>query len=642
MKRPKIWIQILAVPTVLTFFLILLFYNDNKYQTPPPYGSSGIMTLDEEDLERKDPIFLIDGWLLSDERVTDRPTYIGEFSNLQRGDLSVSPHGHARYRLTLRYHGTPRIVAIDFPRLSSRYKISLDGIQLAQGVGSERITFLLTAGDHILIADISSKTGYYSGMYFPPALGTAETLLRIGNAQILAYAAAFLIPSALAVFTLFLWKTGGSIARWSALLCCCYAFYMFRYFVFLLSYSHTLPIVQYWPFVQDLAMYCLCSCTVQLTGLASGADHSRTWKRMRTGTLALPALLSMLYLLIPILPWAVYVHSKLTDIYYISTFLCTIYPISLSLKAQGWADRYTLAACSIFGAGLVANLFCSNRFEPIRFFWQFEWCGLLLILLFGAMMISRDRRILRENNILTHHLEEQVEKRTKEVTQLLEERKAFFSDMAHDLKAPVFATQSFIRAIRRSGVGVDTELQGYLDQAEAKQWEMARRLQGLSTINAFDKIEGERVQMSLQEILSDVYDTYHGEAQVRSVYLFVEPPDNDASLKIQPEKLNILFENLIYNALRATPCNGRITISAWVLGDDKICLAVEDTGCGIPKEELPFIFHRFYVGARNKGTGTGLGLYIVHSIVTELGGTIDVSSAIDKGTRFVMTFPRAI
>lgn len=106
----------------------------------------------------------------------------------------------------------------------------------------------------------------------------------------------------------------------------------------------------------------------------------------------------------------------------------------------------------------------------------------------------------------------------------------------------------------------------------------------------------------------------------------------------QPQKLDILFENLIYNALRATPRNGRITISAQIEGN-KVYMFVEDTGCGIPKEELPFIFRRFYVGANNKETGTGLGLYIVHGIVTELGGTIEVSSTIGKGTKFTMMFP---
>ncbi|MDE6590985.1 MAG: HAMP domain-containing histidine kinase, partial [Oscillospiraceae bacterium] len=310
-----------------------------------------------------------------------------------------------------------------------------------------------------------------------------------------------------------------------------------------------------------------------------------------------PIVLMALSLLVPVLPWAVFVHGRLTDLYYIATFCAAAFFSVRSVTAQSWESRYTPVVCTVFGAGLLANLLFSNRFEPIRFFWQFEWCGLFLVLLFGAMMVSRSRRILKENDMLTNHLEEQVKERTEEVTQLLNERKAFFSDMAHDLKAPVFATQSFIEAIRRSGVGVDTELQNYLNQAEAKQWEMARRLQGLSTINALDRIDGERVRVSVREMLSEVYATHCGEAEVRSVYLIVEPPEQDAFLMAQPEKLNILFENLIYNALKATPRNGSITVSAKT-EEGKIRVILEDTGCGIPKEELPLVFRRFYVGVK--------------------------------------------
>lgn len=109
-------------------------------------------------------------------------------------------------------------------------------------------------------------------------------------------------------------------------------------------------------------------------------------------------------------------------------------------------------------------------------------------------------------------------------------------------------------------------------------------------------------------------------------------------LLAQPEKLDILFENLIYNALRATPENGSIRISAQCRGE-KIHIIVEDTGCGIPEEELPFVFQRFYVGKSNRDTGTGLGLYIVQSIVEEIGGTIHVQSMVGQGTKFVMEFP---
>lgn len=638
MKQLKALWQPLAALAVLAVFFSLLFHRDNKYQTPPPYGKSGIITLDGQDLERTDPIFLIDGWLLTDGRVTDMPTYIGEFSNLQRGDLSVSPHGRASYRMTLCYSGAPQIVSVDFPQLASKYDISLDGEILAEGMGNGRITFLMTSGKYVLSVETSSEMGYYSGMYFPPALGTEETIRRLDNVRNSAYAFGFLLPLALAVFTLFLWRTGGSLSRWFGLLCCCYALYMSRYFVLLFS----MGAVQYWFLVQSVALYCLCFCVVQLTVLASGADGKKAWRRrIRPALLLMPSVLLTLCLLIPAIPWAVFIHGRLTDFYYIFTFFSSAFFTWQGIKARSWESRYTLTGCAVFGAGLFVNLMFSNRFEPIRFFWQFEWCGLFLVFLFGAMMVSRSRRILRENDILTNHLEEQVKKRTEEVTQLLNERKAFFSDMAHDLKAPVFATQSFIKAIRKSKVGVDTELQGYLDQAEARQQEMARRLQGLSAMNALDRIEGERVRVSLQEILSEVYHTYYGEAEVRFVHFLMDSPKQDAFLTAQPEKLNILFENLIYNALKATPCNGSIKVSAQI-ESGKIYVIVEDTGCGIPQEELPHIFQRFYVGKNNRGTGTGLGLYIVYGIVTELGGTITARSEVGKGTEFIMEFPQEV
>lgn len=635
MKQQKVWWQPLAVLAVLAASLLLLYYGDNKYQTPPPYGDSGVLTLREQNLERNNPVFLIDGWLLSDVRTENKPTYIGEFSNLQRGQLAVLPHGKARYQLTLRYDGVPKTVSVDFPQLSTQYAVFLDGNESARGIGNGRITFLLTPGDHVLVVETLSQMGYYSGMYFPPALGTDETIQRVENIQSFAYALAFLMPLALAAFTLFLWRAGGKLSRWFGLLCCCYALYMFRYFVFLFS----MPAAQYWFLIQNLALYGLCFCVVKLTVLASGA-WSR-WQGIKIVLIVLPVLLFLLSLLIPVLPWAVFVHGRLTDIYYIITFGTAVFFAVQGITAQSWESRYTLMGCVVFGAGLFANLFFSNRFEPIRFFWQFEWCGLLLVLLFAAMMVSYNRRILRENDALTNHLEEQVKERTREVSQLLDERKAFFSDMAHDLKAPVFATQSFIQAIRRSGVGVDMELQGYLDLAEAKQREMARRLQGLSAINALDRIEGERVRVSLKDLLAEIYATYHGEAEVQSVYFYVEPPQQDAFFMAQPEKLDILFENLIYNALRATPDNGNIILAAETL-HGKVRVTLEDSGCGIPEDELPHIFRRFYVGTNNQENGTGLGLYIVHSIVTELGGTISVQSVVDRGTKFTMEFPRSI
>ena len=281
MKRRMVLGQPLIVLLVLIVFFICLFYWDNKYQTPPPYGKSGVITLKEEDLERGRPVFLIDGWLLTDSRVRDKPTYIGEFSNLQRGDTLASPHGKARYQLTLQYDGRPKLVSVDFFQLSFDYEIFLNGTKQMQGAGNGQITFLIIPGRNILTVETTSELGYYSGMYFPPALGTGSVLLRTGRIQSFAYALAFLLPLALAVFTLFLWRTGGSLSRWFGALCFSYAFYVLRYFVFLFS----LPVARYWFWVQNLVLYGLCFCIMKLTVLASDASGSRAWRWMKRGQL---------------------------------------------------------------------------------------------------------------------------------------------------------------------------------------------------------------------------------------------------------------------------------------------------------------------------------------------------------------------
>ena len=399
-----------------------------------------------------------------------------------------------------------------------------------------------------------------------------------------------------------------------------------------------MPLAPCWFLVENTALYGLCFCAVRLTALAAAAKNSRMFCSATVMTLAIPAVLLILCLLIPVFPWAVSVHGMLTDFYYTATFCCTALFAARCIAGGGWTKYWTLAGCCVFGTGLICNLFFSNRFEPIYFFWQFEWCGLLLVGVFGAMMVARNRRILIENSELTEHLEHLVELRTEELRHLQEERKAFFSDMAHDLKAPVFATQSFISAIRTGRQEIDSELSRYLSLAEGKQQEMARRLQGLSSLNALDKIEDSREKISIRGLLREVCAAHRGEADVAAVHLILMEPDTDGYIWAQPKKLELLFENLIYNALRATPPEGQITIGA-ILTSTTVKITAADTGCGISPEELPLIFRRFYVGTRNRETGTGLGLYIVRTIVEELGGTVRASSKPGWGTIFTIEIP---
>ena len=103
-------------------------------------------------------------------------------------------------------------------------------------------------------------------------------------------------------------------------------------------------------------------------------------------------------------------------------------------------------------------------------------------------------------------------------------------------------------------------------------------------------------------------------------------------------RLEELLFNLLHNAIKYTD-RGYVRVSLKREGKEAV-LTVEDTGVGIPREEIPKIFRRFYVGDRARG-GSGLGLSIVKHIVMAHGGRIDVESQLGKGSIFTVRFPLA-
>jgi len=117
----------------------------------------------------------------------------------------------------------------------------------------------------------------------------------------------------------------------------------------------------------------------------------------------------------------------------------------------------------------------------------------------------------------------------------------------------------------------------------------------------------------------------------------------DAAVWVDEEGLAQLLDNLVDNAIKYTPDNGRITVR-WQANPQSVLIEVEDTGIGIPDRDLPRVFERFYrvdkARSREMG-GTGLGLAIVKHLVQAMRGTVRVTSKVDLGTKFAVTLPRA-
>ena len=100
--------------------------------------------------------------------------------------------------------------------------------------------------------------------------------------------------------------------------------------------------------------------------------------------------------------------------------------------------------------------------------------------------------------------------------------------------------------------------------------------------------------------------------------------------------------NLIQNAVKFTNPGGTVTLHSEPDGKNKVRITVEDTGSGIAREEIPFIFEKFYKADKSRGLdkkGTGLGLAIVKNILSAHGQEIHVESTVGKGSRFIFTLP---
>jgi len=145
--------------------------------------------------------------------------------------------------------------------------------------------------------------------------------------------------------------------------------------------------------------------------------------------------------------------------------------------------------------------------------------------------------------------------------------------------------------------------------------------------------------VAINDLLQRIGNQYEGEARHRKITF---------TLSLQPKlpwvdgdvvAIDRVLSNLVYNALKFTPPDGKVTISSALRGGE-VVVTVADTGPGIAAEEIPLLFEKYRrsVGSRQKA-GLGLGLFIVKTLVEKHGGRVEVESTVDVGTRFHVVLP---
>jgi len=219
----------------------------------------------------------------------------------------------------------------------------------------------------------------------------------------------------------------------------------------------------------------------------------------------------------------------------------------------------------------------------------------------------------------------------------------FVSNVSHELRTPITTIKLYVALIRKS----PEKLKEYLDLLTREANRQARLIEDILQTSRIDagRIELKPRPASLNDLIEMAVVNYGSLARGHGLSLEHRPADPSPVVLVDSERMTQVLANLLMNAIRYTPEGGAVQVSTGreeAEGRLWATVTVTDTGIGIPAEELPHIFERFFRGERPRTmqvSGTGLGLAITKEIVGLHGGHITAESQVDVGTTFTVWLP---
>jgi two-component system, OmpR family, sensor histidine kinase BaeS len=217
-------------------------------------------------------------------------------------------------------------------------------------------------------------------------------------------------------------------------------------------------------------------------------------------------------------------------------------------------------------------------------------------------------------------------------------RRELLADVAHELRTPLQVIRGTLEGMLDGLYPADPDrLQPLLDETIV----MARLLDDLRTLSTAEAgvLELHRETVDPRALADDAVQAFRSIADKAGVTLTSSyGADAPSTIEADPVRLGEVLSNLLTNALRHTPSGGRVAVS--VDGVEGVCVVVvEDTGRGIPSDQLPTVFDRFVTSADTEGTG--LGLAIAKRLVQAHGGTIEATRNASGGTTIRFQIPRS-
>jgi two-component system heavy metal sensor histidine kinase CusS len=216
----------------------------------------------------------------------------------------------------------------------------------------------------------------------------------------------------------------------------------------------------------------------------------------------------------------------------------------------------------------------------------------------------------------------------------------FSADLAHELRTPIgnMLGEAQVALTRKR---TPDEYRTVIESAAAECERLSGIIDNLLFLARAESAEQQIVRSSFnaRAAVEKIISFYQTLAEDRNVEIAC---NGDAEIFADPVLFNRAIGNLIDNALRFTPDNGRIRI-AISAGENGVGISVADTGSGIAPEHLPRVFDRFYRADPSRSSaGTGLGLALVKSIVDLHGGSAQIDSELGRGTTVALIFPNKV
>ena len=220
-----------------------------------------------------------------------------------------------------------------------------------------------------------------------------------------------------------------------------------------------------------------------------------------------------------------------------------------------------------------------------------------------------------------------------------EQRRDMLADITHELRTPLTVIQGNLEGILD---GIYPADQAHLEPVLEETQELARVIDDLRTLALAEggAVKLQRKPTNIDALIREAVASFRAQADAAGIALNVEVAPDLPTLEVDPARIREVLVNLIANALRYTPREGRTEVKCSAIEHDShvVTISVSDTGPGIAPEDLPHIFDRFHKSADSRGMG--LGLTIAKNLVAAHGGEIRAKSDLGNATPITFTLPR--